>query len=425
MKKLLAALLLGFVVLFSGFSFDYGGSIDTSAVYYQDQDTDGTFYNSDVLYLWASSDLPYGLKVYALGNVGFNTEDYLVFDLNYFKIENRDPSVLNYTVGRFKVSDFSGYVMSQRIDGVSVVLNYPRFAAKVDAGYTGLLFNRASGIEMTLTDQADGTDLFDFESPRIVAGAEGEFPGLAGGFDVRAGVWVQFDMRSDSDLVTGGGTLDTQYFGVSVSGPVVSGLYVDGFAYLGTGSESFASGGSDYSIVSYMGSVGARYYLEQFLYSRIAARFLYFSGDSDYTGSFLEGNSSGDGTVFTPVSSKPLALVFSPDPGNIMLGKLGYSVKPFGNLGIEMLNNLQAELTGIVFFRSTTGLISESGIDPSSDSLYLGTEVDGTVNFRPFSDLGMFLTGGVFIPGTGSDGAFLESQRDIEFLLSAGLSFSF
>jgi len=423
MKRVISALLFGFVVLSAGFSFDYGGNLDTSALYYQD--TDGTFYNSDTLYLWVSSDLPAGLKIYALGNIGFNTEDYLVFDLNYFKVENREPSVLNYTLGRFNVSDFSGYVVNQRIDGASVVLNYPRFAASVKAGYTGLLFNRASGIEMTLTDQADGTDLLDLESPRFVAGAEGEFPEIAGGFDVRAGVWVQFDLRSDSDLVTGGGTLDTQYFGVSVSGPVISGLYVDGFAYLGTGSESFPSGGSDYSILSYMGSVGARYYLEQFFYSRVSARFMYFSGDSDYTGSFLEGNSSGDGTVFTPVSSKPLALVFSPDPGNIMLGKLGYSIKPFGGSGIVMLKNLQAEFTGTLFFRSTEGLISEGGIDLNSDSLYLGTEVDGTVNFRPFSDLGMFLTGGVFIPGTGSDGAFLESQRDVEFLVSAGLSFSF
>jgi len=422
MKRLPAALFLGFIVLFSGFSLDFGGNLDMSAMYYQD--SDGTFYNSDTLYFWASSDLPAGLKIYALGNIGFNTEDYMVFDLNYLKVENREPSVLNYTVGRFGISDFSGYVVHQRIDGVSVVLNYPGFTASVKAGYTGLLFNRASGIEMTLTDQADGTDLLDLESPRIVAGAEGEFPELAGGFDVRTDVWVQFDLRDDSDLVSGGGTLDTQYFGVSLSGPVSPGLYVDGFAYLGTGSESFPAGSPDYSILSFMGSVGARYYMEQFFYSRISARFLYFSGDSDYTGSFLEGNSSGDGTVFTPVSSKSLALVFSPDPGNIMLGKLGYSIKPFGGSGSMMLKNMQAELTGTVFFRSTTGLISESGIDPVSDSLYLGTEIDGTVNFRPFSDLGMFVTGGVFVPGTGSSGAFLESQ-DVEFLLSAGLSFSF
>jgi len=240
--------------------------------------------------------------------------------------------------------------------------------------------------------------------------------------DLKAEIWAQMDMRDDSDLTTGG-KLDTQYFGLTISGPILSSLFYDSFAYLGTG-QSHSGIADDYSVLSFLGSAGLRYYMEDFLFSRMSFRFLYSSGDSDYTTSFTEGNTSGDSSNFVPISGKSTGLVFSPSLGNIFLTQLSYSLKPFSSMGNSVLKNIQLELTDVNFFRSTTGLISESGIDPASDSLYLGTEIDGTVNFRPFSDLGVSLSTGVFIPNNGSDGAFLDTQ-EIEFLSRLGLSFSF
>ena len=96
---------------------------------------------------------------------------------------------------------------------------------------------------------------------------------------------------------------------------------------------------------------------------------------------------------------------------------MSYSIKPH--------DTLQTLLKAAAFFRSTTGQISEPGIDDASDSLYLGTEIDLVVNFRPFSDLGAALSGGFFIPNNGAGGAFLESDRSIEFLTRLEFSFSF
>lgn len=111
--------------------------------------------------------------------------------------------------------------------------------------------------------------------------------------------------------------------------------------------------------------------------------------------------------------------------GNIIFSRLSYSIKPLSDLENSVLSNIQMELTDLTYFRSTAGAISESGINGTSDSLYLGTEIDGTVNFRPYSDLGISISSGVFIPNNGTDGAFVESLRGIEFLARAGISFSF
>ena len=59
-------------------------------------------------------------------------------------------------------------------------------------------------------------------------------------------------------------------------------------------------------------------------------------------------------------------------------------------------------------------------VDPASDSKYLGTEIDGTVNFRPFSDLGASLALGVFLPMGGA-----LTEQDVLFKGQLEISFSF
>jgi hypothetical protein len=60
-------------------------------------------------------------------------------------------------------------------------------------------------------------------------------------------------------------------------------------------------------------------------------------------------------------------------------------------------------------------------VDPASSSRYLGTEIDLAARLRPFSDLGLALTAGAFLPG----GAFRTAYREAEFGGRIELSFSF
>ena len=405
------------------FGFDIGGNIEDST--YLSYTDDSNFYHADTLSLWLTTELWEDTNLFVQGSYTYTTDSPWFFDLDYANIVNKSNSLVNYTFGRFSTSDFSGYIFSHKLDGLSVNFNLPALVLSAKAGYTGFLFDTSSTIEMTLSDQTGisyESITQNFAAPRIVGGVEAFFPDLYFHQDLKAGVWAQFDMRNNSDITTGG-KLDTQYFGLALSGPVISSLYYDSFVYLETGS-SYSGIGNSYSVLSYLGSAGLRYYMEEFLYSRIAFRFLYSSGDADYITSFTEGNTEGNSTNFIPISGKSTGLVFSPDLGNIFLTQFSYSLKPFSGFESRALQNIQFVLTDINFFRSTTGLISESEIDPDSASLYLGTEIDGTINFRPFSDFGLSLSGGVFIPNNGTDGAFLDT-RDVEFLGRLGFSFGF
>lgn len=424
MKTILFITTLSLLTILA-FGFDIGGNIEDST--YLSYTDESNFFHSDTLSMWLTTELWEDTNLFVQGSYTYTTEEPYFFDIDYLRIENKSVSPLNYTLGRFHTSDFSRYIFSHKLDGVSVSYNLPSAVFSAKAGYTGLLFDTGSNINMTIADQT-GTSYSGIEqtfaAPRIVGGLQAFFPELFLNQDLKAEVWAQMDMRADSDLTTGG-KLDTQYFGLALSGPVspLPSLYYDSFAYLGTG-QSHSGTAESYSVLSFFGSAGLRYYMEDFLFSRISFRFLYSSGDSDYTASFTEGNTEGDSGNFIPISEKSTGLVFSPDLGNIFFTQFSYSLKPFSGFESRALKNIQFVLTDINFFRSTTGLISESGINTDSTSLYLGTEIDGTVNFRPYSDLGVSLSGGVFIPANGTDDAFLDS-REIEFLGRLGLSFSF
>jgi len=165
-------------------------------------------------------------------------------------------------------------------------------------------------------------------------------------------------------------------------------------------------------------------YLEEALYSKIELNLLYSSGDSDYDG-FYEGNTAGNSTQFLPISRPSLGLLFSPQVSNIFFAQLSYSIKPFSGTQSPLLRNIQTLLNGTTFFRSTTGSISESGIDPGSGVSYLGTEVDLIINFRPLSDLGFILSNGIFFPNNGTGGAFLAEAMALNYLVRLELSMSF
>jgi len=211
-----------------------------------------------------------------------------------------------------------------------------------------------------------------------------------------------------------GGRLSTEYLGVALRGPLGSLFYYDAFAYLGTGRMlSYIDGAYSYEwMLTALGGGGVRYFREQWLHSRAELRFLLASGDADFA-DFFEGNRDGLATTFVTISRQDLALLFSPRLGNLALLSLSYSVKP-----LEML---QTGLSATLFLRPTAGPISDSRIDPASDSIYLGSEIDATANLRPFSDLGTALSLGLFMPG----GAFRASEQDPQFRGKLEISLSF
>jgi hypothetical protein len=78
------------------------------------------------------------------------------------------------------------------------------------------------------------------------------------------------------------------------------------------------------------------------------------------------------------------------------------------------------------FLRSTTGAISEGSVNATSDQLYLGSEADLRINYRPFSDLGLSLTGGFFFPNNyTAESAIAPGSSAVQIAGRFELSFSY
>jgi len=105
--------------------------------------------------------------------------------------------------------------------------------------------------------------------------------------------------------------------------------------------------------------------------------------------------------------------------------ELDYSFKPLSATKVDALEELQTLFRGILFFRSQVAPISLGGINEGSSSLYLGTELDAVVNYRPLSDLGFRFIYGCFIPDNGSSGsAFLADQAGFASVIKLEMSVS-
>jgi hypothetical protein len=246
-------------------------------------------------------------------------------------------------------------------------------------------------------------------APRLVEKLEVLFPNLLPRQDLTVSVILQQDFRSSGSLIQAGeqqqfvtdlsgGRLTSEYFGLGLSGAIVSAFYYDAFFYFSLGStlsyvaDSASPTGSSYQyegIQAFLGGIGLRYYSEALLSSRVELSAIVSSGDADNT-TFLEGNTSGASTLFVPISQETLGIAYQPQWGNLIQISADYSFKPVTNL--QLMMKVQS------YLRPTTGAIYTLNLDPSSSNLYLGTEIDGIANFRPFSDLGVAMSIGFFLP---------------------------
>lgn len=408
----------------SGLDFDVGGSIDDysslpvtvapgNAIFAPDQ--------RNKVGVWADMHSGSTFSVAAEGSYNFTLQVPYLFNLDYLKVDWRVFPWLSTTLGRFVFSDFSGQVLNHTLDGALIVLDFPGVRISTGAGYSGLQLKPISLILMSRSDTADQSNSSVYlAAPRLIEKLEVLFPSLFSVVDVNLSVVLQQDLRASNQLiqpgepyqtVTGlsGGALTTEYFGAGVSGAIVSSLYYNLFFYWNAGSalsyvaDSTSVTGFSYQyepVQAFLGGFGLRYYMEETLSSRVGLQAIFSSGDADNT-AYYEGNTSGAATMFTPISQEVIGLAFTPQLGNLILIDLNYSFKPFAQ-STSVWKNLQIIAKVLSFFRPTTGAISQPGLSATSTDLYLGVEPELIANFRPFSDFGVVVSTGVFVPNGGA-----------------------
>lgn len=345
-----------------------------------------------------------------------------------FTTAGETPALVDLQAGRFRLREFSGVLLAERADGVRATFGTADGDVTIGAGFTGLLMKESSDLLLSQADVSDDADEDEFLAPpRLLGIIAFSLPDFIAGQSFDVSVVGQGDLRDEDDLPEGQGTLHTVYAGVGVSGPVVSTLFYDLYGYFG-GGRTLSDLGGFYTykpIQSYLVGANLQYFMPEAAQSVVSLGYLYSSGDKDH-GSFYEGNTEDASTAFVGLTPPGFGAVFSPRLGNLMVTDLSYSAKPLAGTGNRSLEEFQTELSILGFFRPTTGVISEPGINPASDDLYLGTEIDLALNFRPFSDLGLSLVNGIFFPNNGSsDSAFLEDAVSAEYNVTLRAAFSF
>lgn len=342
-----------------------------------------------------------------------------------------DLKSFRWTLGRFAVSEPTGLILNHAGDGTQIDMDYDWLNLKVFAVYTGLVQRTSSGTALSLSDVNAAETLL--ASPRFIGALEASFFPVAK-HRLTVGALAQQDLNNRDDLVPEwstvntpdrGGAMDTQYLTLVADGPVVPNLYYKAFGTLGTGTTlswlEDASSPTGYlyeykPVVS--GLIGGElsYFARHLLSSSYRLRVLYASGDGDAQ-SAVEGNTSGDSNLFTPITGTNLGAVFSPALTNVLSYELGGDWKPLAMVPVTV----GAKVLG--FQRALVGLVNAPGVQRHGP-VWMGQELDLSALWTIVSDASLGLSGGVFLPtkGTYAPGA---DGEDLQFVANLTLSLSF
>ena len=421
MNKLKSILLLLLLISSSYplFSYDFGLTVDTSGTFEESPekeiaDPSWTVKNA----FWANSRIREYYTVEFQSSYTITDEDSFFMELDQLQFSGKIPIFtgnLSFKAGRLPFSDFSGKVFSHTGDGLQASLGLGDITFSAFGTYTGFLQASSSSITMSLADESVLAKKSDgyfgpLGVPRVIEGIRVSLTGIPEGQTLIFSGIFQQDLHDKADITTGN-RVNSIYGGAGLIGTLSPRFIYNAFGY-----GNFGTIGDD-TIMAYLAGGGINYLIPTFYSSRLALDIQYASGDKDYE-SFYEGNSSGDSLIFLPVTASPAGMVFTPQQSNIFHVAGTYSFKPFENSVNSLLKNLLVLTKPILFFRSTTGPISTGGVDPESEGLYLGTEIDAALMARLYSDLGLSMNGGVYIPSDEME------DKDLRMKISLSLSLS-
>lgn len=396
------------IIINAGFAvnIDYGASVDS----YVGVNTDLFGYEKISVYtsVQFTEDISFALDgFYKYAYNATSPEDNTsVFDFTTL-LATLPVGDLNLTVGRDYMSDYSGEILSHIIDGASVIvpLGFANLIGHV--GYTGLINTNEVSF---LTTSQDNTSI-----NRLVEGADlvKEFEALT----LWASLYTYQDITNFNNL--------SLYLGGGVNGSITNDIFFSFSSNFQTGRfiylADITSNVTGTGIAAGMGKLSLTWFIniDNDLVSSLSpflnVDFGISSGDdallttsfgSNQTGADLTGGV----TLYSPMTSGGPGKIYSINNQNLTYLKVSASVSP--------IKDLQTQLGTTIFFRTVEGAISDSDFVADATGKYLGTELSLTGNYRPFSDLGLSLTGGLFFP----DGTILV--EDVTGLIALYVSLS-
>jgi len=424
MKKIVVLLAVLAVSCGSAFAdADFGVSLDTST-FLSSGVVDTTYYSQYKGALWGElfqeTSKGGSLDLIAQASYRYTADRPYIFDLDLLRFKGLfsaalgEGTAIEVTAGRFEFNDSTRLILDQTLDGIQVNFQFTNFQVRLAGAYSGFIINPSSNVRISADDVSETNDNSVFFGPkRVIAQA---FIG-SDGFGLEG--LAQFDLRGSGAAEL----INTQYLGIVGVPHLFSGLYLDYNLTASYGQSTVSSNTTD--ILSALAGFGFRWYAEQLASSRAHLKVNYATGFTPLV--LLLNNLSLDN--FRPITQPTIGLAFSPPLANLLYVDVGYSLHPFANNPSTTLANIEPMVGARVFFRDplplylggTAASLQVTDLNPGSNALYLGTEIDAGVAARVLSDLGVSVTGGVFVPSTGPSAAF-TSSRGLGYVLKIDIS---
>ncbi len=365
-------------------AMDFGAELKNVAGY--QNAVEGDWYTEHRASVWATTPIgpgkenSFAFEGSLTAEKPFLSDEFTYFvnvDLFRFTLEpfKKDASKINLDLGRFPVSDLTGIIINQTIDGAEFRGSFGFGNMAIFAGYTGFLNVRDAKTAMSADDYADlSTDaIYALGAKRAVAKATFHFPEFFGPMDFFVEGLGQFDLRDIVDSASE--TVHTAYGTVMVSGPVNETVFL-------TATGTFQTGIKETTQTYSENAAAASLRVDFFPLpkNRFFGSLLYTTAE----GSVL--------TTFLPITEQTPGVMYGSGYTNLIKASAGWYYNPYKYLNFDV--------TGNVFFRS--------GEVPLQDGLYSATELNAGATFRATSDLNIRFSGTVLIPSE------LETQYQAE-----------
>lgn len=321
-----------------------------------------------------------------------------------------DPIQAKIRVGRQDFQFGTGFVYDQPLDAVVM-------RAKIyDFAVTGLI-----GKSIASYPNVDRSEPVDSHSNRCFFGVQVDYEGFENHVPFAYALWNndKTDERPQDPFQNY--SYDTQYYGFGSRGSIVKNLNYWGEFAVEDG-KSYGDGmwRRRDEVNAWGWDIGAEYLFETAMRPRVAAEYMFGSGDPNRL--FSPTNAAGgnrhnrEDTSFVGFGYRDTGIAAGPVVSNLHVWKAGGSLTPFEK--IEFLREMELGTNWFLYHKHhDTAAISDSTAQEFNG--FVGWEMDYFVNWRLASDLSWTARWGMFFPGSAFD------NRDERSFFFTGLTWSF
>lgn len=303
------------------------------------------------------------------------SEDLTYFaDLDLFRFSaspvNKQGFKFSFDAGRIPMSDATGFILNQKIDGMELRFSFPFGNIDFSSGYTGLLNARSSKSVITADDGIDAVsdDIYAFGSKRVIGKVIIQIPQAIGNIDFVAEGVGQYDLRrfftsSWQEII------DTAYGTISLSGPMMNKMYYSLTGTYQTGIQELADDGqaSENSLLA-----AARLDLFPAKGNQLFAQFIYSPAPNDFFSGYI------------PITVQTAGNLFAGGYANLMRASAGWNFNPVKSFNLDF--------GGKVFMNS--------GETATQSGTYNATEITGGATIKATSDLRFRFDSSVLLPNS-------------------------